>query len=147
QGAIWQSVSLAGEMPRSMPVIRASADNANSRSARVMRLPTYLRESNSLDDLHRLERLSEKHHSRCGNGVMTWRCWGKGPPLILLHGAYGSWTHWLRNIEALATQCCVIAPDMPGFGDSDLPPDDEGTKVIPQILNSGLDEIVPPRQK
>ena len=34
----------------------------------------------------------------CGDGSLVWRVWGSGPPLILLHGGYGSWTHWIRNV-------------------------------------------------
>jgi len=34
----------------------------------------------------------------CGNGHMVWYLWGDGPPLALLHGGYGSWTHWIRNL-------------------------------------------------
>lgn len=46
---------------------------------------------------------------------------GKGPPLILLHGggpgASGQ-SNFARNIEALAREFRVIAPDMPGYGRS-----------------------------
>ena len=48
---------------------------------------------------------------------------GSGPPLVLLHGGYGSWMHWIRNVGPLARQFTVIAPDMPGLGDSATPPE------------------------
>ncbi len=44
-------------------------------------------------------------------------------PLVLLHGGSGSWTHWVRNVEHLSQQRTVWALDLPGFGDSTLPPD------------------------
>lgn len=44
-------------------------------------------------------------------------------PLVLLHGGSGSWTHWVRNVERLSQQRTVWALDLPGFGDSTLPPD------------------------
>ncbi len=53
---------------------------------------------------------------------MCWRSLGKGPPLVLLHGGHGSWLHWARNIESLAHRFTVWAPDLPGYGGSDLPP-------------------------
>ncbi|MBY4596358.1 alpha/beta fold hydrolase [bacterium BD-1] len=56
---------------------------------------------------------------RTDTGTVAWRAWGSGPPLVLLHGSHGSWRHWVRNIEALAAQRTVCAPDMPGYGDSD----------------------------
>lgn len=46
------------------------------------------------------------------------RYWGKGAPLVLLHGGMGSWTHWCRNIAVLARDFTVIAVDLPGYGDS-----------------------------
>jgi pimeloyl-ACP methyl ester carboxylesterase len=46
------------------------------------------------------------------------RYWGEGAPLVLLHGGMGSWTHWCRNVTALACKFTVIAVDLPGYGDS-----------------------------
>lgn len=43
---------------------------------------------------------------------------GEGPPLVLLHGLAGSARWWSKNIPALAEEFCVIAMDLPGFGDS-----------------------------
>jgi len=47
---------------------------------------------------------------------------GSGPDLILLHsGEYGASAElsWRNNISALAENFHVLAPDLPGFGDSD----------------------------
>jgi pimeloyl-ACP methyl ester carboxylesterase len=46
---------------------------------------------------------------------------GEGEPVILLHGLGGCWQNWLENIPHLAKRHRVIAPDLPGFGDSPLP--------------------------
>jgi pimeloyl-ACP methyl ester carboxylesterase len=43
---------------------------------------------------------------------------GKGAPLVLLHGPGGYAAHWIRVIPALVTTHRVIAPDLPGHGDS-----------------------------
>jgi pimeloyl-ACP methyl ester carboxylesterase len=51
---------------------------------------------------------------------IVWRRWGQGPHLILLHGAYGSWLHWVRNIASLSADHTVWVPDIPGFGESSL---------------------------
>jgi 2-hydroxy-6-oxonona-2,4-dienedioate hydrolase len=49
---------------------------------------------------------------------------GSGPPLVLLHGGHGSWTHWVRNIDVLARHFRVVAFDLPGYGASpDVPTD------------------------
>lgn len=61
-------------------------------------------------------------HTSCFEGATTvWHSWGSGHGLLLLHGGSGSWTHWLRNIDALVEAGYrVIVPDIPGFGESDV---------------------------
>jgi 2-hydroxy-6-oxonona-2,4-dienedioate hydrolase len=43
---------------------------------------------------------------------------GRGPDLVLFHGGMGSWQHWVRNVDALATRFSVHALDLPSYGDS-----------------------------
>jgi pimeloyl-ACP methyl ester carboxylesterase len=51
---------------------------------------------------------------------------GRGYPLVLLHGYPETKRIWWRNIEALAGAGFeVVAPDLRGYGDSDLSPDDD----------------------
>lgn len=79
----------------------------------------------------------------CGMGSMAWRVWGKGRPLVLLHGANGSWTHWIRNIVPLATSFRVLVPDLPGFGDSDMPPEPHTAEMLADLVASGVDAVLP----
>jgi 3-oxoadipate enol-lactonase len=44
-----------------------------------------------------------------------------GEPLLLLHGWGGGASHWRRVWTALATRYRCIAPDLPGWGDSEKP--------------------------
>ena len=44
-----------------------------------------------------------------------------GPPLLFLHGLGGLWQNWLLNIPAFMASHRVIAPDLPGFGGSEMP--------------------------
>jgi pimeloyl-ACP methyl ester carboxylesterase len=46
---------------------------------------------------------------------------GAGPPLVFIHGLSGCWQNWLENIPHFAHGHRVIAVDLPGFGDSELP--------------------------
>jgi len=46
---------------------------------------------------------------------------GEGEPIVLVHGLGGCWQNWLENIPHFARTHRVIAPDLPGFGDSPLP--------------------------
>ena len=48
---------------------------------------------------------------------------GHGPTLILLHGYAETSLMWKPIIPALARRFTVIAPDLPGIGDSDIPSD------------------------
>ena len=81
----------------------------------------------------------------CGAGRMVWHFWGQQSsqpdlkPVVLLHGGSGSWMHWLRNINALVKAGrWVLAPDLPGFGDSALPPNGTDADAVPAPLEQGL---------
>src|SRR5207302_1245952 len=48
---------------------------------------------------------------------------GRGPSVILLHGYAETSRMWRPLIPRLAEKFTVIAPDLPGIGDSDIPKD------------------------
>jgi len=80
-------------------------------------------------------------------GVSTvWHVWGEPeqPAVALLHGGSGSWTHWVRNIAPLRDAGWrVLVPDLPGFGDSDLPPGCTDVPQLPAHLHAGLQQLAP----
>jgi len=86
---------------------------------------------------------AERAESPCGDGAMVWRMWGKGAPLVLLHGGYGSWTHWIRNVLPLSRHFRVIAPDLPGLGESATPPEPWTAAGLAEIVVRGLDQVLP----
>jgi pimeloyl-ACP methyl ester carboxylesterase len=47
--------------------------------------------------------------------------YGEGPPVIFIHGLSGCWQNWLENIPYFARDHRVIAVDLPGFGQSEMP--------------------------
>ena len=77
----------------------------------------------------------------CGDGRMIWHLWGDGPPLVLLHGGYGSWTHWIRNVLPLSRAFTVAAPDLPGLGESAAPPEPHTAEGLARIIVEGLDIV------
>ena len=79
-----------------------------------------------------------------GDGAMSWRQWGSGPLVVLIHGNSGSWTHWARNIAALAERFTVLAPDLPGHGDSGLPAGEVSCAAFANALWQGIDRIAGP---
>jgi pimeloyl-ACP methyl ester carboxylesterase len=79
----------------------------------------------------------------CGDGVMVWRVFGDGPPLVLFHGGHGSWTHWIRNIPALARHYTLYVMDLPGFGESDAPPGPVDGAEMARIVCDSIDAVIP----
>lgn len=72
--------------------------------------------------------------------------WGRAQPgaapVVLLHGGSGSWTHWVRNVEALvAAGREVWAPDLPGFGASALPATGADADALVEPLCAGLQSL------
>jgi len=54
---------------------------------------------------------------------------GQGPALILLHGYTQTSRMWRPLIDKLKDKFTVIAPDLPGIGDSDIPKDGRDMKT------------------
>jgi pimeloyl-ACP methyl ester carboxylesterase len=76
------------------------------------------------------------------NGIRTrWRQVGSGPPVLVLHG-------WGAKIEAvdpiiraLAPQLAVCAVDLPGFGETGLPPAPWGVADYADWARALMDEL------
>jgi pimeloyl-ACP methyl ester carboxylesterase len=63
---------------------------------------------------------------------------GEGPSLVLLHGLFMDHTTWDPMSEALGKQFRVVAPDLPGFGQSEKPPESR----FPYGINAFADAVV-----
>lgn len=81
------------------------------------------------------------HETPLGDGAMIWRRWGKGPPLVLLHGGDGGWTHWIHTIPAFMQLHSVWAADLPGFGDSATPPEPCDDVSYTALIAGGLKQL------
>ena len=92
--------------------------------------------------LDRLDHAAQRHATPCGDGVMVWRRWGSGPAVLLLHGGAGSWRHWARNLAALTAEHTVIAPDLPGLGESARVPEPVAAATIAAIVGDGLNTVL-----
>jgi pimeloyl-ACP methyl ester carboxylesterase len=91
-------------------------------------------------ELARIEALARRRETA---GGVVWHLWGAGPPLVLLHGGAGSWRHWVRNVERLAEDRLVIAADMPGFGESAMPPMPLTMDGVAGALARGIEDLLP----
>lgn len=88
-----------------------------------------------------LEARARRIETPCGDGSLVWRVWGEGEPLVVTHGAQGSWSHWIRNIDTLSAQRMLIALDLPGQGDSADPPGPDHDAISAAIA-AGLRQIL-----
>lgn len=67
----------------------------------------------------------ERHEITLPNGhdVVYLDTGGDLPPLVLLHGIGASKDHWPRLARRLKGRFRIVAPDLPGFGESSKPED------------------------
>jgi 2-hydroxy-6-oxonona-2,4-dienedioate hydrolase len=80
-------------------------------------------------------------------GEVVWRLAGTGPALLLIHGGAGSWTHWQRAIPHLSQDHRLLMPDLPGFGESGVPPEGgdgaSRAEVLAEAVMDGLRLLLP----
>jgi pimeloyl-ACP methyl ester carboxylesterase len=95
--------------------------------------------------LDRVQGEATRHETPCGAGRMVWHLWdrsgGTAPVVALFHGGAGSWRHWIRTIPALVPHYRVLAPDLPGLGESDEPPVSDDADAIAAVVAQGIDAI------
>jgi pimeloyl-ACP methyl ester carboxylesterase len=47
-------------------------------------------------------------------------------------------------VRPLAARFRVLAPDMPGYGDSDVPPEPHTADALADLVTTGIDQVLPP---
>ena len=95
--------------------------------------------ADALAAVRHLDAQARRFESPCGDGSMVWRSWGDGPALVLLHGGAGSWQHWVRTVPYFSSTRRVVAPDLPGLGESADPPAPPEMSTISAIVAAGID--------
>lgn len=66
---------------------------------------------------------------------------GGKPVLVFVHGLSGTWQNWLLNIPAFMGTHRVIAPDLPGFGESPMPREKISIQGYARVLDGLLHEL------
>jgi 2-hydroxy-6-oxonona-2,4-dienedioate hydrolase len=92
-------------------------------------------------EIEHIASLGQSARTEFNGCELSWRIWGAGAPLLLLHGGYGAWTHWLRNIEALSQHYRVLVPDVPGHGASAMPPLGWTAEWLASALSAGAEQL------
>jgi pimeloyl-ACP methyl ester carboxylesterase len=82
--------------------------------------------------------IRHEHRARVGDGSIAYTTAGRGELLLLIHGLGGSRRTWDQVIDGLATTHTVIAPDLPGHGESDAPAGDYSLGALAASLRDLL---------
>ncbi|MSQ50916.1 MAG: alpha/beta fold hydrolase [Betaproteobacteria bacterium] len=94
-------------------------------------------------EIRDVESRARRFETPCGEGRLVWHQWGEGRPVLMLHGGSGSWLHWLKQIPALESNHSVWVPDLPGMGESHLPPEPYEVNAYADIVQSGFERLSP----
>ena len=68
---------------------------------------------------------------------------GSGPDVVLFHGGMGSWKHWIRNVDTLATRFTVHALDHPSYGASPSVPREMTGAAYLDLVHALIVEMFP----
>ncbi len=63
------------------------------------------------------------------------------PPLIFIHGLSGCWQNWLEQIPHFARDHRVIAVDLPGFGQSEMPTEPISISGYADTIDALMEEL------
>lgn len=66
---------------------------------------------------------------------------GSGEPLLLIHGFGQNWYMWNRLLPELSKHFTVIAPDLPGLGESDKPDSGYTKKQLAAYLHALMQQL------
>lgn len=66
---------------------------------------------------------------------------GSGEPLVLIHGFGQNWYMWNRLLPELSKHFTVIAPDLPGLGESDKPDSGYDKKALAGYIHGLVKEL------
>lgn len=66
---------------------------------------------------------------------------GSGPPILFVHGLSGSWQNWLEQLLPFSEDHRVVAVDLPGFGESEMPRDTISISGYGSFVDRFMDAI------
>ena len=66
---------------------------------------------------------------------------GSGEPVIFIHGLSGCWQNWLEQLPLFARDHRVIAVDLPGFGQSEMPVKEISISCYAEAIDELMEEL------
>jgi pimeloyl-ACP methyl ester carboxylesterase len=66
---------------------------------------------------------------------------GDGPPLLFIHGLGALWQCWLLNIPPFMDSHRVLAVDLPGFGESEMPAGKISVRGYAEVVDAVCDQL------
>lgn len=74
-------------------------------------------------------------------GLIHYETFGRGQPVILIHGWLGSWRYWVPVMDDLSTDFRTYALDLWGFGDSDKSREQYDVDAYVDLIVAFMDEL------
>ncbi|MFN8376056.1 MAG: alpha/beta hydrolase [Anaerolineae bacterium] len=74
-------------------------------------------------------------------GIVHYETYGRGRPVLLLHGWLGSWALWRNSIEILGKEFRTYALDFFGFGESGDQANDFSVDNFVMLVNQFMDRL------
>jgi len=66
---------------------------------------------------------------------------GEAQSVVFVHGLGGNWQNWLENVLPTAENRRVLALDLPGFGDSEMPAEDISITGYAKLVDEFCDRL------
>lgn len=83
-----------------------------------------------------------KHATASVNGInIHYVIGGTGEPLVLIHGFGQNWFMWNRLLPEFAKHYTIIAPDLPGLGESDKPESGYDKKTLAKDIHDLVNQL------
>lgn len=73
--------------------------------------------------------------------LIHYESFGRGQPIVFVHGWLGSWRYWVPVMEAISTDYRAYALDLWGFGDSDKMREQYDIQTYVDLLLSFMDGL------
>lgn len=102
-------------------------------------------------ELEKIEHAGVRLNTQHAHGIIASRVWGeknhKQGTIVLLHGSFGAWSHWAKNIIELSRFKKVVAIDLPGMGDSEQPPEPISAEIMGKLVAESIEQTLQPDER